>query len=284
MGFKDMLVALDVGPPARRRVELAAALAGRFSAHLTGLHTAVGAEAPQARGYFEYFDPSLVASLYREFGERVRAEAQAGRLMFEEITTRHGISAEWRIATGFPSAAAALHGRYVDLVVVGQPDPDDTQAVLFRPLPEEVALTVGRPLLVIPYAGKWTEVGRRVLIAWDASREATRAVNDAMPFLVAAEAVTVLSVDPTDGPQGHGDVPGADIGLHLARHGVNATIESTVSAGIGVGNALLSRAGDLGADLLVMGAYGHSRVRELLLGGATRTILDSMTVPVLMAH
>ncbi len=105
-----------------------------------------------------------------------------------------------------------------------------------------------------------------------------------MPLLAGAEAVTILAVDPADGLAGHGDIPGADIALHLAHHGAKATVEATVSGAIGVGNSLLSRASDLDADLLVMGAYGHLRVRELLLGGATRTVLASMTLPVLMAH
>ena len=222
--------------------------------------------------------------LYREYQQKVHAESEVTRHLFEEVATRRGLSAEWRSASGLPSAVTALHGRYADLIVVGQPDPDDAQAALFRPLPQEVALAVGRPILVIPYAGSWNDIGRRVLVGWDSSREATRAINDAMPLLSCAETVTILAVDPADGPAGHGDVPGADIALHLARHGVKAAVESTVSAGIGAGNALLSRASDLEADLLVMGAYGHSRVRELLLGGVTRTVLESMTLPVLMAH
>jgi len=284
MGFKDILVALDNAPPARGRIELAASLAERFAAHLIGLHTTVAAHAPRTRGYFDTFDQSLLDPLYRDFAEKMRAEAETAQALFEEIAGRRGLSAEWRSAVGYPSETTAMHGRYVDLIVLGQPDPDDTQAPLFRPLPEEVALAVGRPILVIPYAGSWVEIGRRVLVGWDASREATRAVNDAMPLLVDAQMVTVLAVDPADGPAGHGDIPGADIAQHLARHGVTATIERTVSAGIGAGNTLLSRASDLEADLLVMGGYGHSRVRELLLGGATRTVLESMTLPVLMAH
>lgn len=288
MGFKDILVALDSAPAARGRIELAAALAERFGAHLIGLHAALGAEAPRRRGYFDYFDHSLLDPLYREYREKIEAEAERARALFEEIASRHGVSAEWRTASGYPSEVTALNGRYVDLIVLGQLDPDDPQAMLFRPLPEEVALGVGRPILVVPYAGSWKEIGRRVLVGWDASREATRAVNDAMPLLAGAQTVTILAVDPADGPAdhgaGHGEVPGADIALHLARHGVRATTEATVSAGIGAGNALLSRASDLEADLLVMGAYGHSRVRELLLGGATRTVLESMTLPVLMAH
>jgi nucleotide-binding universal stress UspA family protein len=288
MGFKDILVALDSAPAARGRVELAAALAERFGAHLIGLHTALAAEAPRRRGYFDYFDHSLLDPLYREYREKMQADAERARALFEEIASRHGVSAEWRTASGYPSEITALNGRYVDLIVLGQLDPDDPQAMLFRPLPEEVALGVGRPILVVPYAGSWKEIGRRVLVGWDASREATRAINDAMPLLATAQTVTILAIDPAGGPAGdgggHGEVPGADIALHLARHGVKATIETTVSAGIGAGNALLSRASDLEADLLVMGAYGHSRVRELLLGGATRTVLESMILPVLMAH
>jgi nucleotide-binding universal stress UspA family protein len=284
MGFKDILVALDAGAAARRRVELAAALAQRFEAHLVGVYATLALGPPRSSGYFEYFDRSLLEPLYREFDEKMRAEAEASRQFFEDTARRLGLSAEWRLASGYPSETIALHGRYADLIVLGQLDPDERQAQLLRPLPEEIALAVGRPVLVVPYAGSWEAVGRRVLIGWDASREATRAINDALPLLAGAEAVTVMAVDPAAGPAGHGDVPGADIALHLARHGVKAAIESTVSAGIGVGNALLSRASDLEADLLVMGAYGHSRIRELLLGGATRTIIESMTLPVLLSH
>jgi nucleotide-binding universal stress UspA family protein len=139
-------------------------------------------------------------------------------------------------------------------------------------------------VLVVPYAGRFGECGRRVLVAWNASRAATRAVNDAMPLLARAETVTVLCIDPAADGRAHGETPGMDIAVHLARHAVKARVETTVSGGIGVGNALLSRVSDIGADLLVMGAYGHARVRELLLGGATRTILESMTLPVLMSH
>jgi len=123
-----------------------------------------------------------------------------------------------------------------------------------------------------------------VLVGWDASREAARAVRDAMPLLARAEAVTVLTIDAEQSPFGHGEIPGADIALYLARHGVKAEVARTVSAGIGIGNTLLSRAADYEANLLVMGAYGHSRVRELLLGGTTRTVLTSMILPVLMSH
>jgi len=145
-----------------------------------------------------------------------------------------------------------------------------------------LALGVGRPVLIVPRYGTFETVGERVLVAWNGSREATRAVHDALPLLKLASSVTVLSIDPEHDT---GDrIPGADIALHLARHGVAAEGMSTVGLDISVGDLLLSRAADLGADLIVMGAYGHSRVRELVLGGATRHILQHMTVPVLMSH
>jgi nucleotide-binding universal stress UspA family protein len=283
MGFRDILVAIDLAPAARARVEIATALAERFDAHLVGLYTPISASAPETRGYFDYFNRSA-EPFHKEFEKKLQAEANAMRLLFEQITARHVVSAEWRQASGYPSDAVSLHGRYLDLIVLGQRDPDNARAPLLQPSPGEVALAIGRPMLVVPYAGNWTKIGMHILVAWDGSRPATRAVNDALPFLVVAEAVTVVVVDAEQEHWRHGDVPGADIALHLSRHGVNATVQSIPSAGIGVGNALLSRACDLGADLLVMGAYGHLRERELVFGGVTRTILGTMTVPVLMAH
>jgi len=283
MGYKDLLVVLDAAPPSRDRIVVAAALAERFGAHLVGLYVTPAAEPPGRLDYFNS-DLPLLGPLYRDIEEQNRAQAEVGRILFEGIVRRPSLSSEWRVATGYPSEVAALHGRYADLVILGQINADAGRAPLSRPRPEEVTLLAGRPVLVVPYVGTFEQIGRRVLVGWDASREATRAINDAMPLLAAASSVTVIAVDPKHGPDGHGEVPGADIALHLSRHGVTAKVERTVSAGIGVGNTLLSRASDLEADLLVMGAYGHSRVHELLLGGATRTVLASMTLPVLMAH
>ena len=116
------------------------------------------------------------------------------------------------------------------------------------------------------------------------SRESARAANDALPILAGAEKVRVLAIDPKDGVGGHGDVPGADIALHLARHGVAAEASHTISTGIGHGETLLSYAADIGADLIVAGGYGHSRARETVFGGVTRTLLRSMTVPVFLSH
>ena len=281
MSYKDLLVVLGSDAAARGRIALAAGLAERFAAHLVGLYPLPLPDAPRNFGYYE---PSLLDPIFRELRERSQEGCDKEREAFEHAASLRGVSAEWRAVSAGLESDPALHARYVDLTILGQLDPGGGEAELIRPRPEHVTLASGRPILVVPYAGHFEAVGRRVLIGWNATREATRAVNDAMPLLVGADVVTVLTIDAREGPDAHGELPGADISLHLARHGVKATIERTVSAGVPAGEVLLSRAADLGADLLVIGAYGHSRVRELLLGGATRSILQSMTLPVLMSH
>jgi nucleotide-binding universal stress UspA family protein len=281
MSYKDLLVVLDPEPAARGRIDLAAALAERFAAHLVGLYPLLVPQRPRELGYF---DPALLDPFFESLREQARAAADEVREQFEHVARLRGLSAEWRLVPEGPDGDPALHARYADLTILGQLDPDRGETEGLRPRPEQVTLASGRPVLVVPYAGRFENVGQRVVIAWNSAREAARAVHDAMPLLIAAEAVTVLTIDPREGPQGHGELPGADISLHLARHGVKAQVERTVSADLPVGEVLLSRLADLGADLLVMGAYGHSRMRELLLGGATRSLLQSMTVPVLMSH
>jgi nucleotide-binding universal stress UspA family protein len=195
MAYKDLLVVLDGDPQSRDRILVAAALAERFGAHLVGLYVMVSREPP---GRFDYFnsDAPLFGPLYRDIEEKARAEAEGTRILFEDIVGRQSLSAEWREASGYPAEVAAMHGRYADLIIVGQLDPKDPQAPLIRPRPEDVVLLAGRPILVVPYAGTFEQIGQRVLVAWDASREATRAVNDAIPLLVGASSVTVIAVEP----------------------------------------------------------------------------------------
>jgi nucleotide-binding universal stress UspA family protein len=179
---------------------------------------------------------------------------------------------EWRAITS--AREVGRHARYADLTIVGQVAPGAPDHVV------ETVMNTGRPLLAVPRHGRYPRVGSRVLVAWNGSREATRAVFDALPLLALASAVTVMTMDAEDGDR----VPGADIGLTLARHGVKVEVMHSTLGGIDAGNALLSRAADQGADLLVMGAFGHSPLREKVLGGATRHILDHMTVPVFLSH
>ena len=281
MAYKNLMVVLDADESSRERISYAAALAARFEAHLVGLYLTVSS---LTRDEYALLDIGILDISFFSDPAKSREETEKTHALFEEVTARQGVSAEWRTASGYPAGMAAMHGRYADLIVIGQLDAYDSQAGLLRARPEEVTMLAGRPVLVVPFTGHFERLGARVLVGWDVSREAARAVGDAMPLLARAEAVTVLTIDAEQSPFGHGGIPGADIALYLARHGVKAEVERTVSAGIGIGNTLLSRAADYEANLLVMGAYGHSRVRELLLGGVTRTVLASMTLPVLMSH
>ena len=222
-----------------------------------------------------------IATLQAKYNDEAAARAKA---FFDEAIADSGVVGEWRDITGDLLDLVPLHARYFDLSIVGQTDPEDSDALTDGQLVDHLVLEAGRPVLVVPYVGTYPVIGQKVLVAWNASREATRAISDALPLIADAKRVNVLAVNPKGGRNGHGDVPGADICLHLARHGINATCESIQAQDLDVGSMLLSRAADDDVDLLVMGAYGRSRLRELVLGGATLHILRQMTVPVLLSH
>ena len=277
MAYKTIIVHLDAAARRTERLELACSLAGGFAAHLVGLFALAEQRVP--------FTIAGTAGALIEAEQQWRREAAAtAEAELERAARRHGVSSiEWRATASDATSALRLSARYADLVVIGQDEhgPAAREACLPGYFVEETILTAGRPVLLVPYAGRFPTVGARVLVAWNASREATRAVTDALPFLQRAQSVEIVAFDVQSGE--HGAQPGADIALYLARHGVKATAAAQ-NADIEVGEQILSRAADREADLIVMGAYGHSRARELVLGGATRTLLQSMTVPVLMSH
>jgi nucleotide-binding universal stress UspA family protein len=280
MAYKDLLVQVDDTRACAKRIEAAIALAAAQSAHLTGLYTM--AEASPASFTRGYLPSELLTALQQE----MRARADAALARFATVAERNQITFETRVERVLYTEVAdalATSARYADLVILGQIDPDDPVTGP-RYLPEQVILGCGRPALVIPYIGPGASLGERVVVAWDGSREAARAVNDALPLLERAKAVSVVTINPRQEPFGHAEEPGADIGLHLARHDVKIEVERVVSRDIDIANTILSQIANGGADLLVMGAYGHSRLREYVLGGVTRTILAEMTVPVLMSH
>ena len=282
MALKDILVHLDTTPRCTTRLELAARLAVQHGAHLTGVHVI---DIPSANYFYGAAMPFVPANP-EEIVQRIRDEAaEAAKPLeaaFRDCLRRNSVPGEWRMVEGAPPQTVALHARYADLTIVGQPnrdEPQDADAITVT-----TVMTSGRPVLAIPFAGDFPTFGERVLIAWNASREAARALNDALPLISAAKQVTVLAINPQRGVVGHGDVPAADIALHLARHGLKAEAAHTVARDIADGEALLSYAADIGADLIVAGAYGHSRARELVFGGVTRTLIMEMTAPVLLSH
>lgn len=276
MSLKDLVVFVDASKGTPTRVEFAAALADKFDSHAIGVFVKPPAMVPA------YVMAQIPPEARKIHDDSLEEMAQKAASVFNDrmrAAMRHDRS-EWRVVHGDPTAAMALMGRYADLVVMGQhgPDEDEIASGLDG---DELVLSCGRPVLLVPHSYRIDTVGERVLIAWNASREAARAVADAMPILERAKQVTVLCINP---PPSLGDEPGADIALHLARHGVKAEAAHIFAHDIEPGDALLSRAADLSADLIVMGAYGRPRLRELILGGVTRQMLQQMTVPVLMAH
>lgn len=284
MAYKDILVHLDDSVRSSERLGLAIQLAVANGAHLTAVH----AINIPATSMFYGYSMTVASPGPQDLIEALRTEAQARIAPVEdaflERIRQEGVQGEWRTVEGEPGAVLALHARYADIAILGQPDREKPQADGSDSIPVSVLMSSGRPALVVPYAGRFVAVGQHVLVAWNASREAARALNDAMPLLRAAQKVTVLVINPASGTAGHGDIPAADISLHLARHGVKAEAARTVAAEIADGEALLSYAADLGVDMIVAGAYGHSRTRELVFGGVTRTLLNEMTVPVLFSH
>lgn len=192
-------------------------------------------------------------------------------------------SGEQRLVNDDIDGGMALQARYADLLVVGQKDPDEQAFGQRSDLPEYLLMNTGLPLLMLPYTSGTVRFNGKALVAWDGSVEATRAVAQALPLLKLAREMVVLVFNPEERPGVHGEQPDADLALYLNRHGVRIEVSSPPSA-IDTGNALLSCAADMSANLLVMGGYGHARLRELLPGGVPRTILQSMTLPVLLSH
>lgn len=276
MGYKTILVHIDPGKRCAVRVEVSIRLAQQHDAHLIALHAIAPFEPP---GYvMAQMGPALVETQKRAATDE---SALAEREFAKQASAAGFSNVEWRSTVDDPVGAMTLHARYADLVVIGQSESAGGSG-LDADFPSRLVLASGRPVLILPSAGRFTTIGKRILVSWNASREATRAVTDAIPLLRLADSVHVIAVNPRRGE--HGSVPGADIGLYLARHGVHVEVKADHGAEIDVGNELLSRAADLDADLIVMGGYGHSRLHEWVLGGATRTILESMTAPILMSH
>ena len=281
MAMKDLLVHLDVTPASRGRLEAAMVLAEAFGAHVTAL--SLIAE-PILRSM-----PSrhLPADLVREYVAQAERDLDAVLAVATAGAKERGIHLTTRREIGpldrLPHLLG-LQGRHADLVVVGQPDPEAGGADDAL-LTEAAFMDTGRPALVVPYAAARRPLPpKRALLAWDGSREAARAAHDAIPLLRLTEAVTVLIVDARDLSGRLGQQPGSDIASHLVCHGIEAAVKRVESHGRGIGAVILAQAEEERADLLVVGGYGHSRLREMLLGGVTSYLLEHMTTPILFSH
>lgn len=295
--FRDIIVVLDDSTASEIRLELAVAIAQRHDAHLTGF-SALGMLMP-ARPYMQPLTYSQVETLPAsqmlnwsagslpaspQTSQQAAEKAERIEAAFRIRLRSSAVRGEWKMAGDNVSETLVRQARHADLTIFGQVDPNHPPPPRGRQLLEDVLMTSGRPVLVVPYIGRYETAGTKVLVGWNNSREAARAMSDAMPMLAKAESVMVLEATPAVRKATTDHDAGADVVRHLARHGINARSSRTVIVDISAADALLSHAADMSADLLVVGGYGHSRLRELILGGVTHGLLQHMTLPVLMSH
>jgi nucleotide-binding universal stress UspA family protein len=274
MTYKTFLVHIDDSRQCDARVDFALGLARKYDATLIGLYVVCQ---DLFRPLVKRDDSLNLATLEAQHEERMNRAQER----FVTAAQRAGCGFEWRAPPGPALDVATLHARHADVVVLGQEDPDDETAYIARDFVEDVLMTAGRPVIVLPHAGRITTFGENVVVAWDGGREAARALADSLPILKRARFVTVYTVEK------HLDreTPvGFEVSEYLERHGVRAAFKSTPRvSGVSTAETLLNQISDIHADLLVMGAYGRARARERALGGVTHTLLRTMTAPVLMS-
>lgn len=272
--IKDIVVKLSFDPSADHAAAYAISLAAAFEAHVTAIALA--------------YEPDIMPDLNRQSARRflrVREENEEGASVaaaqFEKKAADAGVAAAARALTSTVSGGYDLFGsiaRRFDLAVLGQDDPD--AGISDAAVVEGALFESGRPIIIVPYIHKAGLKLDRVMACWDGSRPAARAIADAMPLLSRAGQVDVVIVEQAKSDE----VPGADVAQHLARHRLKVTVQRIARGELDVKDALLNYAADSAADLVVMGGYGHSRMRQFILGGVTRGMLASMTVPTLMSH
>ena len=277
MTIRDIQVHVDNDRACTKRVDFAVNLAEKINAHLTGVYVSKSYPMPS----YDMFP--VTADVVEAFDVMLTNKISQARKTFDQSVGPNNAAISWKEVRGSFCYELASQSRYSDLLILGQPDPDDIES-LNNGLADEVILTSGRPCLVVPYSCQKVDFGQSPLIAWDGSSEASRAVHDAMPLLKLAGKATILIIDPEKSDTDFGDLPGAMISEHLARHDIDVNIQVSRNSAESTGDTILAFAESHSHDLVVMGAYGHSRWREIILGGATHSIIKHLKVPVLMSH
>lgn len=279
MFYKTILVHLDRKEILKNRVRIAANIAQANDAHLLGVAMIGISTQSFYSAQIDDKDPALAAHL-----RFLRDKAGKFVEEFEKDVQYVGLSSyEGRVVDGEASGGISLLGRVTDLIVIGRTNLDDTGTSVTADFPEFVMMNAGRPVLIIPPDYPKETVGRKAMVCWNASRESIRAVVDALPLLKRAELTQIVMYNIDDEADMDASVAGADIAEYLGRHDVKVEVLPPQKSRK-IGESLLELAGEQGTDLLVMGGYGHTRFREFLLGGVTRTVLESSQVPVLMSH
>jgi nucleotide-binding universal stress UspA family protein len=280
MSFMNLLVFADDTDACAARLETAIAMAERQGAQLAACALT---EQPS---YYYGVGTEVAADVYLADVERAKAMAKevADAVRARLVASDRDGGTRWATGTsGAIAEIAARNARYADLSLIGQPAGEDRQPLLSRIL-EGVLFDSGRPCAIVPQGWSGGAFGKRIMVAWAPCKEAARAVADAMPLIETAESVHIAMVDPKTGEDGHGEEPGADLAASLARHRAEVTVDALPSAGHSTAARLLLHAADCGADLIVMGGYGHWRLSEALFGGVTRDMVRESQVPLMLAH
>jgi len=279
MQYKNILVYLDQGASNKERVNTAISIAMANDSQLTGV----------------VVNSIPASSILQRLGigngevlmEQQRADAQLIMEAFEQMTDKAGVQADTRIiecSEGRAPEKLARLARTFDMSIMRQANPDKPNASFIAELSEEVLFSSGRPVFFMPYIGAHSIPCRSGLIAWDGSKAATRAIHDALPLLEMMEKVIILIIDADKTRRDIATEPGKEISRHLTAHGVNNTVNCIPKGDLSTSTAILNELANTGADMLIMGGYGTSKLREAMLGGVTRTLFECMTVPVLMSH
>lgn len=279
MAYRTILVSLNDATRLEQALALTASLQEEHGAHIVGLFVI------PAMQIYPTIGMEITPDVFEGHRAFFQAQAEKVKRRFNDVIAREGWSAELRVVESVSPLVADTvidHGRYADLIVIPQVDRDSEEGVELD-FDERVVMEAGRPVLVLPRAELPKKLAR-VLIGWNATRESARALFDSLPLLKRAQEAGVVWVDPQRERERAGVLAGADIAAILARHDVKVVSEPLPTSGMNAGEALLQRAADGGADVLVMGAYAHSRMREFVFGGATRHVLRHAKIPVLMSH
>ena len=278
--MKNMLVVVEDSTAADVRLDAACEMASRFGAHLTVL--AVGPSPLLSYGADMGGSAQFISDEIDAARARIESAAERARRRLEAREVKPDIRLVSEIAPDV-SRQAARHARYADITFTGQPDPDALEPTVLAAI-DGVLFDSGRPLVMIPNHWSGAGFGKRILLAWDGSERAARVSTASLPLLVAAEQVTVAVVEPDVGASAHGEEPGADIAVSLARNGAKVQVEILASAGRSTSQTLLRCAHDHNCNLIAMGAYGHTRMREAWFGGVTREMLDGSDTPLFLMH
>jgi len=277
MAIKTILIHIDSSSSCEHRLHTAIQLANQHNAQLTGIYVIPDFPEPT------YYEAQISVDIIAEIDKEALETAKFNQRKYVDLASMADFSLTIDIAKGNLISVLDDYARFNDLLVLGQSNPDESQ-VMSEALADNLVLEAGTPCLVVPHTSSRQFAAKRILVAWNASREAARTLKDALPILRAADYVEVLLVNPPQHEADKDNTHGKSVSLFLIQHGIKPAIEVITDSKAKPGDSIIARASEISADIIVMGAYGHSRLREIILGGVTRKLLRQMTVPVFISH